>query len=157
MDTSTIQLNQLLRNQFVFNNNSPIWSCGVDVQQVKNKNALTLGSEWRTEDKITSFARWSFSKDWSIQPQYVQINKMVQSDFLNGRNYQIDENQYKIELLNRSKSQQWFITPSYVIKQWDAKRVQDQLNVSMAQVYLAKHRVGAVLKKELAKLEDEIE
>jgi len=27
--------------------------------------------------------------------------------------------------------------------------------VSMAQVYLAKHRVGAVLKKELAKLEQE--
>ena len=33
--------------------------------------------------------------------------------------------------------------------------MQDQLNVSMAQVYLAKHRVGAVLKRELAKLEDE--
>jgi RNA polymerase sigma-70 factor (ECF subfamily) len=42
-----------------------------------------------------------------------------------------------------------------VIKQWDVKRVQEQLNVSMAQVYLAKHRVGTVLKKELAKLEDE--
>ena len=33
--------------------------------------------------------------------------------------------------------------------------MQEQLNVSMAQVYLAKHRVGAVLKRELAKLEDE--
>jgi RNA polymerase sigma-70 factor (ECF subfamily) len=42
-----------------------------------------------------------------------------------------------------------------VIKQWDARRVQDHLNVSMAQVYLAKHRVGAVLKRELAKLEED--
>jgi RNA polymerase sigma factor (sigma-70 family) len=61
--------------------------------------------------------------------------------------------------LTRVKAQvspkQYQIFDCYVIKQWDAKRVQDQLNVSMAQVYLAKHRVGSVLKKELAKLQDE--
>ena len=45
----------------------------------------------------------------------------------------------------------------YVVRQWDAKKVQDHLNVSMAQVYLAKHRVGAVLKKELARLEEEVD
>jgi RNA polymerase sigma factor (sigma-70 family) len=50
---------------------------------------------------------------------------------------------------------QYQIFDCYVIKQWDAAKVQKQLNVSMAQVYLAKHRVGAVLKRELAKLESE--
>ncbi len=61
--------------------------------------------------------------------------------------------------LTRVKAQvspkQYQIFDCYVIKQWDAKRVQDQLHVSMAQVYLAKHRVGFVLKKELAKLQDQ--
>jgi len=61
--------------------------------------------------------------------------------------------------LSRVKAQvspkQYQIFDYYVIRQWDAGKVQDKLNVSMAQVYLAKHRVGAVLKKELAKLEDE--
>jgi RNA polymerase sigma factor (sigma-70 family) len=52
---------------------------------------------------------------------------------------------------------QYQIFDCYVIKQWDAKKVQDRLSVSMAQVYLAKHRVGAVLKKELAKLEGDEE
>lgn len=52
---------------------------------------------------------------------------------------------------------QYQIFDFYVIRQWDAQKVQEKLNVSMAQVYLAKHRVGAVLKKELAKLEDEAE
>ena len=52
---------------------------------------------------------------------------------------------------------QYQIFDLYVIRQMDAQLVQEKLNVSMAQVYLAKHRVGAVLKKELAKLEDEIE
>lgn len=50
---------------------------------------------------------------------------------------------------------QYQIFDCYVIKQWDARKVQEKLNVSMAQVYLAKHRVGAVLKRELAKLDDE--
>jgi len=52
---------------------------------------------------------------------------------------------------------QYQIFDFYVIRQWDPQKVQEKLNVSMAQVYLAKHRVGAVLKKELAKLEDEME
>ena len=52
---------------------------------------------------------------------------------------------------------QYQIFDYYVIRQWDADKVQKKLNVSMAQVYLAKHRVGSVLKKELAKLEEETE
>jgi len=50
---------------------------------------------------------------------------------------------------------QYQIFDYYVIKQWEAKKVQERLGVSMAQVYLAKHRVGAVLKKELAKLKSD--
>lgn len=49
---------------------------------------------------------------------------------------------------------QYQIFDYYVVREWDAGKVQAKLNVSMAQVYLAKHRVGAVLKKELALLEE---
>lgn len=63
--------------------------------------------------------------------------------------------------LTRVKAQvspkQYQIFDYYVIRQWDAGKVQKKLSVSMAQVYLAKHRVGAVLKKELSKLQDETE
>ena len=52
---------------------------------------------------------------------------------------------------------QYQIFDYYVVKQWEAKRVQEHLGVSMAQVYLAKHRVGAVLKKELARLQENAE
>jgi RNA polymerase sigma-70 factor (ECF subfamily) len=47
---------------------------------------------------------------------------------------------------------QYQIFDYYVIKQWEAKKVQKHLGISMAQVYLAKHRVGAVLKRELFKM-----
>jgi RNA polymerase sigma-70 factor (ECF subfamily) len=52
---------------------------------------------------------------------------------------------------------QYQIFDLYVIRQQDASEVQKKLNVSMAQIYLAKHRVGAVLKKELSKLEGQME
>ena len=48
---------------------------------------------------------------------------------------------------------QYQIFHYYVVRQWEAKRVQRHLGVSMAQVYLAKHRVGAVLKRELARIQ----
>jgi RNA polymerase sigma-70 factor (ECF subfamily) len=54
---------------------------------------------------------------------------------------------------NQVSPKQYQIFDCYVVKQWDASRVREKLNVSMAQVYLAKHRVGTVLKRELAKLE----
>lgn len=50
---------------------------------------------------------------------------------------------------------QYQIFDCYVLKEWEPKKVQERLSVSMTQIYLAKHRVGAVLKRELAKLEDE--
>jgi RNA polymerase sigma factor (sigma-70 family) len=58
--------------------------------------------------------------------------------------------------LARVKSQvspkQYQIFDCYVIREWDADKVKSQLGVSMSQVYLAKHRVGKILKKELARL-----
>lgn len=50
---------------------------------------------------------------------------------------------------------QYQIFDCYVIREWDAARVQEQLGVSMSQVYLAKHRVGKILKKELARLNED--
>ena len=37
-------------------------------------------------------------------------------------------------------------------KRWGASRVAAELRVNIAQVYLAKHRVGALMKKEVAAL-----
>jgi RNA polymerase sigma-70 factor (ECF subfamily) len=44
---------------------------------------------------------------------------------------------------------QYQIFDCYVFKQWPPQKVATDLRVSIAQVYLAKHRVAALLKKEL--------
>src|ERR1700719_256039 len=48
---------------------------------------------------------------------------------------------------------QFQIFDCYVRKEWPARKVAEQLRVSIGQVYLARHRVGAVLKKEIRAME----
>jgi len=48
---------------------------------------------------------------------------------------------------------QFQIFDCYVRKEWPAQKVAEQLRVSIGQVYLARHRVGEVLKKEIRALE----
>jgi RNA polymerase sigma-70 factor (ECF subfamily) len=50
-------------------------------------------------------------------------------------------------------ARQYQIFDCYVMKEWPVKKITKELGVSVAQVYLAKHRVSAVMKKELKDLE----
>ncbi|MBI4657797.1 MAG: sigma-70 family RNA polymerase sigma factor [Verrucomicrobia bacterium] len=51
------------------------------------------------------------------------------------------------------KAKQWQIFDFYVLKKWPVTKVTKALGVSMAQVYLAKHRVARLIKQELESLE----
>jgi RNA polymerase sigma factor (sigma-70 family) len=51
---------------------------------------------------------------------------------------------------------QFQIFDCYVVKDWSVLQVSRELGVSMAQVYLAKHRVGSMVRKELLALEKEL-
>jgi len=48
---------------------------------------------------------------------------------------------------------QFQIFDCYVRKEWPAQKVAEQLGVNVGQVYLARHRVSALLKKEIKALE----
>lgn len=50
---------------------------------------------------------------------------------------------------------QFQIFDLYVNQEWPVSRIKSVLNVSAGQVYLAKHRVGALYKKALAKVQSE--
>ncbi|MFD2255657.1 sigma-70 family RNA polymerase sigma factor [Luteolibacter algae] len=111
----------------------------------RKKDTAMSGGEWDDERKTAVIDRIEdpngevLSRLWDVE-----WKKNVADAALARVKAQVSPKQYQI-------------FDFYVIRQWDANKVQKKLNVSMAQVYLAKHRVGAVLKKELAKLEDEIE
>lgn len=57
---------------------------------------------------------------------------------------------------NKVSPKQFQIFDCYVVQGWSANKVKNQLGVSIAQVYLAKHRVGGILKKEIQQLEKQL-
>ncbi len=61
--------------------------------------------------------------------------------------------------LDRVKKQvspkQYQIFHAYVVKEWEVAKVKAELGVSQSQVYLAKHRVGALVKEEIERLKRE--
>ena len=111
----------------------------------RKKDTAIIGGEWDDERKTAVIDRIEdpngdvLSRLWDVE-----WKKNVADAALARVKAQVSPKQYQI-------------FDFYVIRQWDPQKVQEKLNVSMAQVYLAKHRVGAVLKKELAKLENEME
>jgi RNA polymerase sigma-70 factor (ECF subfamily) len=54
-------------------------------------------------------------------------------------------------------AKQFQIFDLYALQNWAARDVARTLKVNVAQVYLARHRVGALIKKEIARLERERE
>lgn len=50
-------------------------------------------------------------------------------------------------------AKQYQVFDCYVMKEWPAQKVAKELGVNVAQVYLAKHRVSALMKKEIKALE----
>lgn len=118
------------------------WRINDQFRKRKKDTAMIVG-EWENDrktaviDRVEDPAGDMLSRLWNIE-----WKKNVADAALARVKVQVSPKQYQI-------------FDCYVIKQWDARTVQEKLNVSMAQVYLAKHRVGSVLKRELAKLEDE--
>ena len=107
----------------------------------RKKDTAMPGGGWEDDRKTAIIERFEDPKGDVLERMWdVEWKKNVADMALTKVKAQVSPKQYQI-------------FDYYVIKQWDAKKVQEQLGVSMAQVYLAKHRVGSVLKKELIKLE----
>ena len=71
------------------------------------------------------------------------------------------ENEWRVNLMKAAlenvkrhvKEEHYQMFDFYVVKEWPVARVAQTLGVSAGQVYLAKFRVGALIKKEIRRLE----
>ncbi len=96
-------------------------------------------------------SRRTATLDRIIDPEGPEIEKVWDAEW----NKNLTERGLEI-VKNRVSPKQFQIFDCYVVKGWPAEQVKQALGVSMAQVYLAKHRVGAVLKKEIQQLEKQL-
>ena len=58
-----------------------------------------------------------------------------------------------VRVKKKIEPKQFQIFDCYVRKEWPAQKVAERLGVNVGQVYLARHRVGALLKREIKALE----
>ncbi len=134
-----------------------------DPEQGSFKTWLLNMTRWRINDQFRKRKKdtamvageWEDDRKTAIIDRVEDPNGDVLSRLWNTEWKKNVANAALARVKDQVSPKQYQIFDCYVIKQWDAKRVQHELNVSMAQVYLAKHRVGSVLKRELAKLEDD--
>ena len=133
-----------------------------DPEQGSFKTWLMNMTRWRINDQFRKRKKDTamMGGDWDNDRKTAVIDRIEdpQGDIL-PRLWEVEwKKNIANAALSRVKAQvspeQYQIFDFYVVKQWEPKKVQKHLGVSMAQVYLAKHRVGAVLKRELAQLED---
>lgn len=135
-----------------------------DPEQGSFKSWLMNMTRWRISDQFRKRKKDTAMAlpEWQADDEKVSAIERVEdpaSEVLE-RLWDVEwKNNIATAALARVKTQvspkQFQIFDHYVIKQNEAKDVTKKLGVSIAQVYLAKHRVGAILKKELKKLEED--
>jgi RNA polymerase sigma factor (sigma-70 family) len=120
------------------------WRIG-DSFRKRKKDTATTSPGWESDDRTTG------TLDRFADPEG---NHLEQLWDLEWKKSLTDRALASVKL--RVSPKQYQIFDCYVVKGWDVSQVRKELGVSLAQVYLAKHRVGALVKKELLALSDKL-
>jgi len=140
--------------------------------------------EFRYDPKVCSFKTWLLNlSHWRVKDQLRKrlpgLHRPASPDEGTARTATIErvpdtsgphhealwEKEWQTTLLaaalekvkSRVDLKQWQIFDLYVLKEWSVRDVSKALAVSVARVYLAKHRVGALVKRELKRLQRTME
>ena len=96
----------------------------------------------RSDDRLTA------TVERVADPQALDLERLWEKEW--------QENLFETAITRLKKKvdpKQFQIFDCYVRKEWPAQKVAEQLKVSVGQVYLARHRISALLKKEIKALE----
>src|ERR1044072_5990413 len=113
-----------------------------------------IADQFRKRELAEAGLSLSVDDDATATIERVPDSRIVDLEALWKKEWQ--ENLFEAAIARVKKKvdpKQFQVFDCYVRKEWPAQKVAEQLRVSVGQVYLARHRVGAVLKKEIRALE----
>ena len=120
-----------------------------------NMTRWRINDQFRKRKKDTASNNYQFEDDRNTgfierveDPKGEVLERMWDSEW---KKSLMDSALEKVK--NQVSPKQFQIFHCHVIQEWPVKKVQEELEISVAQVYLAKHRVGAVFKRELKLLD----
>lgn len=116
------------------------WRLNDHFRKRKKDTAMDL-PDWCDEEGKTSFI------DTVEDPKTALIERIWNEEWNNNLTTAV-----LAKVKAQVSPQQFQIFDCHVIREWSSTKVQERLGVSVSQVYLNKHRVGKIFKKELQKL-----
>jgi RNA polymerase sigma factor (sigma-70 family) len=129
------------------------------------KGWLMQLTRWRIADQVRKRnveERFKSAKSLDDTRRTATVDRLADpmtSDLESGWESEWEDNllHAAIERVKRKADlKQYQIFDLYVLKQWPVNKVANALQVSSGQVYLAKHRISALLKKELSYLQTKV-
>jgi RNA polymerase sigma factor (sigma-70 family) len=111
------------------------------------KSWLLHTTRWRISDQF----RKRIPEGASASPNPITLTRTAATDKIPDPASFVDAALERVKL--RVKAEQVQIFDLYVVKNWPVLKVARTLGVSIARVYLAKHRVSALLRQEVKALE----
>lgn len=115
------------------------------IWQLRKRLPASHAEAWRSEETARTA-----TIERLADPAGPALDALWQEEW---RNHVLAAAQTRVK--RRVSGKQFQIFDLYVLQQWPVREVARTLKVSLAQVYLAKHRVGALMKQELSRLERE--
>ena len=129
-----------------------------DIHKFKRDRSLGTFKGW-----LRNITRWRIAdrlkKRLKATPEEVDLTQLADAT---GDSETVWETEWQSNLLGaalervkrRVKEEHYQIFDLYVLRGWPVSKVTQTLGVNIGQVYLAKHRVSALLKKEVRALEN---
>ena len=90
LDTSLTAYSSSVRNTLFYDRTSRVWSVDHTFQNDQSKSLLLNGSESRTRRSDQIRVRWNTDRRWTVDLEGEQARIGNRSDFLEGRNYSLD-------------------------------------------------------------------
>ncbi len=119
------------------------WRLNDQFRKRKKDTAMNV-SEWADEDRKTSII------DSVEDPKVATLERLWDAEWNNNLT-----SAALVKVKAQVSPKQYQIFDYHVLREWSAAEVQERLGVSVSQVYLNKHRVGKIFKKELQTLTDD--
>ncbi len=120
-------------------------------------------TRWRIADQLRKRSRQALEPELSdtgesAPPEFLPDLPEPNSDLRWEEEWQANLLQAAIDRVKlQVREEQYQIFDLYVLRQWPVSRISSTLGVSAARVYLAKHRVAALIKKEVRSLQQQWE
>ncbi len=146
IDTSKLlSSRETFRSTFFINKNNPTFGINLGYLSRSRKVLYTNGFEGRKDLEYSSIVRWNVKRKFLLELKGVYANRQSNSDYLNGRNYEIIDTKLGPSITWQPKPTLRVLT-AYNYGLSEQSSLQENADYSLVNEYVSELRVGSTSK-----------